>query len=261
MYFWEMQLKAYIKYRRARVNAHGIHSPFVFEFYEQVVKQAYRVEDSRITAYHKKLRADRRVLPVVDFGAGSRIHKKTHRTVSEIARTAAINGKFGKLLSRMIEYYKLQQVVELGTSLGMGTLYLSQPQCVKKVVTAEGSPEIAAIARETFALFNRDQIQLKVGKFDALLESIADEMPAMDLVYIDGNHQYQATLDYFHFFLEHTGDAAFLVFDDINWSEGMQRAWQEICASDKIHVSIDLFRMGIVCKRKAQAKEHFVLKY
>jgi predicted O-methyltransferase YrrM len=256
-----MQLKAYYTYWRNRVDAHGIHSPFVFDFYNTVLEQADEVNDKAIQRLRNKLKRDDRIISVEDFGAGSKKIAGTTRKVSAIAKTSAIHRKYGKLLARIIERYHLSHVVELGTSLGIGSLYLSQNGSVKKLITVEGSPEIAKIAHQNLVDFGAKNCEILVGKFEDHLQKIPESIEKIDMVYVDGNHQYQATLDYFNFFVDHVHESAFLVFDDIYWSEGMQKAWQEICASPKINVSIDLFRMGIVCKRPGQAKQHFVLKY
>ena len=51
-----------------------------------------------------------------------------------------------------------------------------------------------------------------------------------------------------------------IILDDIRWSSSMINAWKEITSSIDYHVSIDLFRMGIILPRKQQIKQHFVLK-
>lgn len=256
-----MQIGAYYKYWKNRRNAHGIHSPFVFDFYNSVLVQAHKINDHAISAYRNEQLHDRREINLNDLGAGSKRAASNTRRISDIAKTAAVSAKFGRLLTCILERYKIEQVVELGTSLGIGTLYLSQPDCVKKVITIEGDRTLTDIASRGFSKLNRTNIQQIHGNFDDILESLIPYLPQTGLVYIDGNHQYEATLRYFEFFLNFVDDNTFLVFDDIYWSEGMKQAWEKICASPGIHVSMDLFRMGIVCKRKIQAKEHFVLKY
>ena len=155
----------------------------------------------------------------------------------------------------------MEIAIELGTSLGIGTSYIASQQTIKKIVTLEGSPEIAKKAKSNFEELGLKNIEIIVGKFDENLKKSIEPFSKIDLIYIDGNHQYQPTIDYFNFYIEHANDSTFLIFDDIYWSEGMKKAWEEISASPKINVSIDLFRMGIVCKRSKQAKQHFVLKY
>ena len=51
------------------------------------------------------------------------------------------------------------------------------------------------------------------------------------------------------------------VFDDINWSEGMKRAWNEIKNHPKVTVTIDLFMMGLVFFDPDLSKQDFVLRY
>jgi len=244
-----------------RVDAHGIHSPFVYEFYNEVIMKAQFVDDAKIQKLRQQLKNDNSILKVEDFGAGSKTKIGSNRKISSIVKSAAVNRKFGKLLARLIEFYKLENAIELGTSLGIGTSYIASQQAIKKVSTLEGSPEIAKRAKLNFEKLGLKNIELVVGKFDENLKKSIEPFSKIDLIYIDGNHQYQPTIDYFNFYIEHANDSSFLIFDDIYWSKGMKKAWDEICASPKINVSIDLFRMGIVCKRSKQDKQHFVLKY
>jgi predicted O-methyltransferase YrrM len=256
-----VQIKSYYNYWRNRVDAHGIHSPFVFDFYNSVLLEADDVNDAELKSLTHQLKKDQRKIAVEDFGAGSQKANGPERKISSIAKTASVNRKFAKLLTRLVERYQLNYIVELGTSLGVGAIALSQPTCVKKLVTIEGSAEIAKIAQENFKNLGVKNIDSLIGKFDDKLEEVTKILPRIDLVYIDGNHRYQPTMDYFSYFIDKIPDNAFIVFDDIYWSAEMEKAWKEICASPKINVSIDLFRMGIVCKRAGQAKQHFVLKY
>ncbi|UKN03136.1 class I SAM-dependent methyltransferase [Paracrocinitomix mangrovi] len=257
--FWQRKelIKAYFKYKTKAVNAHGIHSPFVFEFYNQVIKKAKFVEDKEIQKVYQSFRSSKEVIEVTDLGAGSRVSKSNKRKLAEIAKIQSIEPKYGKLLSRIIAYYKLKNCIELGTSLGIGTAYLAQN--AQKVYSIEGCPNIAQKAASHLSKMNN--VVQKQGDFAAILPSLLNEIEELDLVYIDGNHRYQATLDYFNMILEKAHNNTFIVFDDINWSEEMRKAWDEICVDDRINVSMEFFRMGIVLKRKEQVKQHFVLKY
>jgi hypothetical protein len=40
----------------------------------------------------------------------------------------------------------------------------------------------------------------------------------------------------------------------------MFKAWKKIIKNENFHLTMDLFRMGIISKRPMQAKEHFVVK-
>lgn len=243
------------------MDAHGIHSPFVFDFYNNVIKKSGEINDQAIQTLVKKLSKNHHTIEVNDYGAGSKNAASRTRKISEITKSAAIPRKYGKLLARMIQFYSLETIVELGTSVGISGLYLTQPLCVKKLVTVEGSAEIAALAKNNFAAFGLKQVELITGKFDDHLEDTINKNSKPDLVFIDGNHQYKPTIDYFNFYIDRISENGFIVFDDIYWSDEMEKAWKDICSSEKINVSMDLFRLGIVCKRPGQAKQHFVLKY
>lgn len=226
-----------------------------------MIKKSGEINDQPIQSLIRQLKKNQNVIEVTDFGAGSKNNNSRSRKISEITKSAAIPQKYGKLLTRLIQFYAVEKVIELGTSVGISGLYLTQPLCVKKFVSVEGSAEIAALAKNNFETFGLKHAEVLTGKFEDHLDQTIKIIPNPDLVFIDGNHQYQPTLDYFHFYIDKLSENGFIVFDDIYWSDGMEKAWKEICASDKINVSMDLFRLGIVCKRPGQAKQHFVLKY
>lgn len=208
----------------------------------------------------KNLKKDQRTIHVEDYGAGSKINNQSERKISSIVKTATIQRKYGKLLARLIERYDIKYAIELGTSLGVGAMYLAQPG-VNKLITIEGSPQIANYAQQLLLQMNYKNVEVMTGKFDEVLPTLPAKIPRIDLVFIDGNHRYQPTIDYFNFFVDLLDENAFIIFDDIHWSTEMEKAWTEICQSEKIHVSMDLYRLGIVCKRPHQAKQHFVIKY
>lgn len=81
------------------------------------------------------------------------------------------------------------------------------------------------------------------------------------MFFFDGNHQEEATLQYFEACLKKTNEDSIFVFDDIHWSSGMTAAWNKIKAHPQVSISIDLFQLGILFFRKGQAKEDFVLWY
>lgn len=253
-------IKAYLKYRKSRLNAYGLHSPFLFEFYNEVLKKTHLSADVTLEALRKQLKKDVRSIDVLDLGAGSKVDVGTKRRISSIVKSTSIPKKYGQLLRRITEKYELNSALELGTSLGIGTLYLAGAKNKPTVVTLEGCPNIHALAAANFKALKNTRIDARLGSFDAALKKI-EPTEQFDLIYIDGNHTREATLNYFDFALNHTHDQSFIIFDDIHWNAAMEEAWNEICHSKSVNVSMDLFRLGIVLKRKGQRKQHFVLKY
>src|SRR5690606_193228 len=121
-------------------------------------------------------------------------------------------------------------IIELGTCLGLTTAYFSLACPDAKVLTIEGCPQTAGVAAENFKELNLPAIDLHVGNFDTLFPELLAAQEKIDVVYIDGNHLKEATLNYFHWCLPKVHEHTLLIFDDIYWSKGMKEAWEEIKA-------------------------------
>lgn len=254
-------LKAYLQYRKSRLNAHGIHSPFVFEFYNAILKLAPTRDTKEVERLRKALYQDETVINFVDFGAGSRKSKGTTRRIATIAKHAGVKKKYGQLLAQLVDYYNVDRVLELGTSVGLGSAYLLSGNKKLHLVTIEGCEEVANYARQKLSGLAGENVHFLQGEFSNVLQQDVISQGKFDLIYIDGNHKLKPTLDYFEFALNHTHDESFIIFDDIHWSGEMEKAWHKIVSDSRVNVTMDLFQFGIVCKRKQQRKQHFVLKY
>ena len=255
----------YLNYYLTASNGkgHGIHSPFVFDFITKVLNDkktypAYR----RVEELREKLLLDNNVLNVEDFGAGSSVTKSNQRRIASIAKNAAKPKKFGKLLFRMVQYYKPEQVLELGTSLGITTSYLASANPNARVSTFEGSKEIAESAAKNFQSLELNNIKLITGNFDETLAPAINQLSSVEFAFIDGNHRYKPTINYFNHILSKTHSNSVLIFDDIHWSKEMEQAWEEIKNHSAITSTIDLFFIGLVFFRsEIKEKQHFTIRF
>ena len=244
-------------------KGHGMHSPFVFEFITKILndKTVYP-EYEKVETLRSQLLNDNRVLEVEDFGAGSTVDKKNNRRISSIAKNAAKPKKFGQLLFRMIKHYQPATILELGTSLGITTSYLSLAKPDARLITMEGSKEIADKAKQNLKAIELKNIELIEGNFDDTLSSAVRGLSSVDFAFIDGNHRKEPTERYFKELLAKTNNNSILVFDDIHWSSEMEAAWETIKNNAAVTCSIDLFFIGIVFFRKEfKEKQHFVIRY
>jgi len=244
-------------------KGHGMHSPFVFDFITKVLN-----DDRHFYAYEsienlrQLLLSDEKQLTIEDFGAGSRVKKTNTRTVRDIARSSLKPKKFGQLLFRIVDHYSPAAILELGTSLGITTAYLASAKAASKVVTMEGSKEIAGVAKNNFKKLNLLNIQLVEGNFDECLPAIVEKAGRIDLAFIDGNHRYEPTVRYYRQLVPAVHEYSVLIFDDIHWSKEMEQAWEEIKQDPMVMLSIDLFFIGLVFFRKEnKAKQHFTIRF
>jgi predicted O-methyltransferase YrrM len=257
----------YLRYFLTASNGrgHGIHSPFVFDFIEQVLMQSYqnKVVFKKIENIRRVYITDtNRFIEVEDLGAGSVSRTGSRRSIAQIARGAAKHPKFARMLHRMVKHYKVTSVLELGTSLGLTTRYLASAGEEVRVKTIEGAPEIANFSKDAFKDEGFNNIDLLVGDFESKLPEALSNMTGKKLFFFDGNHQYQPTISYFAEVLKICDEDDILVFDDIHWSEGMEKAWEEIKKNERVSCSIDLFFIGIVFLRKEfKEKLDFAIRF
>ena len=245
-------------------NAHGLHSPFVFALYNDVVRHTgFFAPYATIEQRRAELLASNQTITVRDFGAGSHTGAGQQRQVRAIARSAAKPERLGQLLFRLVNRFQPRTVLELGTSLGLTTAYLASPIGGKgRVITFEGCPATAGVARETFSSLGLRNVELVEGNLDATLAPTLAILPGpIDFIFFDGNHRYEPTLRYFEQCLAHRTDQSVFIFDDIHWSPDMDRAWQAIKAHPEVMLTVDLFYMGLVFFRKNQPKQHFSLRF
>ncbi len=256
----------YIYYWLAARNGkgHGIHSPFVFEFITQVLNDNRKYYCyAPIERLREQLKRDKTELIFEDYGAGSQKGISYKRTVSEVALNSLKRAKYAQLLFRMVNFYQPENILELGTSLGITTAYLASANINVPLVTLEGAKAVAAIARQNLFKLQLYNINIVEGNFDDTLKStINHTFRPVDFAFIDGNHRKEPSLRYFHEILSKTTAGSILVFDDIHWSKEMEEAWEYIKSYDAVTLTIDLFFIGIVFFRKEQkAKQHFRIRF
>lgn len=263
MFIYLFRVFQYFLYRLRAVNAHGIHSPFVFEFYNAVLKDKRDNKTLPATQIRKALLKDKTKIEIQDFGAGYYGKEKpvVLKSIGYVARSSARSGKEGRMLYRLSAFLKPQQILELGSNLGLSAIYLKIGNSEAKFTGIEGSPALAKLCEINMRKAGiQSGYQFIAEEFDAALNNINWKEYTPDLVFIDGNHKYEPTLRYFKLLSAKVKPGSCIVLDDIYWSEGMAKAWKEICSHPECTVTIDAYHLGFCFINKNQAKEHFILK-
>ncbi|WP_298343619.1 class I SAM-dependent methyltransferase [uncultured Algibacter sp.] len=253
------QIKRYITFLLKSTNQHGVHSPFVFNlvtkcFYDKKYYEAY----NSIFDFRKSLLRNKSKIKVIDLGAGSQVMKNEWRLVSEVSKNAGTTLKRAKLLFRLTQYFKPQNILELGTSLGLATHALSLGNPIAKITTIEGCPNTSAFSQKLLKNSNIQNVSHINGDFNDEIEKLISNK--YDLIFFDGNHQKETTLNYFETLLKTATNHSVFIFDDIYWSKGMTEAWEIIKKHPKVNVTIDTFFWGFVFFREEQVKEHFKIR-
>lgn len=244
------------------VNEHSLHSPFIYDLYTKTIKARFSSEDfNAIEGLRQNLISSNEQIEVKQLGAHSKVNNSDIRPISAIAKKGMSEQGFSELLYGIIRNYDCKNIVELGTSFGINTLYLATNPNVD-VVTFEGCKNTASLASSNFNKLGYNNIKLIEGNIDQTLSDyISHSSENIDLAFIDANHQYEPTLKYFELLLSKIHEHSIIIIDDIYWSNGMTKAWKQIKAHPRTSITVDLFKAGIVFIKSELTKEHYRLMY
>lgn len=254
----------YLKYLllSGHKKGHGIHSPFIFDLVSRVFrnKTDQNVVCS-IEKVRKRLISDKKLILVKDLGSGSEKLKTNIRKVSDIARYSPVPLKYGVLLSNLAAEFGKPLIIEFGTSFGISTMYMAASCSDAEVFTMEGCPATADIACDNFKMAGLTNIKILTGSFDEMLPRITATGIKPGLVFIDGNHRKEPVLKYFNKMVDLSDNKTVIVIDDICNSKEMEEAWNEIKQNEKVSVTVDIFRMGIIFFREGIIHNDYIIRY
>lgn len=261
--FYGTFIVRWLRYYHSALTIYDLHSPLAVTFHQAVLRRRTPAKPLRkIERLRRQLLQDREFIPITDFGAGSQANPAPQRTVRNIARFAPVSPRFGRYLYRLITYRKPAVVVELGTSLGLSTAYLTMGlPAGGQVHTLEGCPATLARARNHFQQLSLSEfIHTYQGSFREQLPQVLATLPQVDVVFIDGDHRLGATQEYVGQISHKAHAQTVLILADIHWSAAMEEAWTTVMALPQVSLTIDLFHLGICFFDPAlREKQHLAL--
>ena len=254
-----------------------VQSPFIFNLARHLDAGSKYVEDKVVEAEFEaentfksieNLRADLKrstdTIIVEDHGAGSRIFKGNSRKISKIAQHVLQSERVAKSLWKVLKFrgIDLQEkgldklsVLEMGTSFGVTTAYLSSAGC--NVETWEGCQNTANFTKVNWSnLGLEEKIVSKVGKFDELLQS---SIGGWDMVFLDGHHDGEATLRYVEELKSKLAKEGCVLVDDVVWSKGMKMAWSELLDDPYWNVTVRWRGKGWLFHIDGAVEQHIAL--
>jgi predicted O-methyltransferase YrrM len=244
-------------------SGHGLHSPFVYEFASSILFIRERNKNYKtIYDYRSQLLQNRSIFEPDDLGAGSSIVGSKIRRIDKIAETSSTRLKFGKVLARIVAFYKPVNIIEIGTSLGIGTSFLALNMLKSSsLFTIEGDKSLHKLAKDNLSKYFDNNVKAIEGNFNVVLPGLLKKIDSLDLVFFDGNHRKEPTIFYFELCLTKVSNNGIFIFDDIHWSLEMEEAWKYIKSHPRTKVSIDLFQFGLVFFKKELSCEHYIIRY
>lgn len=227
-----------IRYRKG----FGVHSPFVFNLITKVIEE----KCSYYSFYDIEL---------------LRKQLLQTRSIGEIVKREAIRPKHGALLFRLTNYFKSKNILQIGTTIGLSTLYLTSYATGLKCIALENVPEFAAIARQAFAKEGRNPIDLRIGNYKDLLPQALNDINSLDFVFFNTLYEQHNNLWLFNECMKYAHNDTVFVFEGIKASRKMRELWEEICACPEVTVTLDLYSLGIVLFNKKLHKRDYIVYF
>lgn len=211
--------------------------------------------------------ADHTRAPILDHGAGrpdldlSPEQMRQGRTVTEdlgeLARMSSVPPAMARLLLALVREFRPEHCLELGACVGLSACCIGgglQETGTGHLLTLEGDPKLADLARGSLAACGIDRAEVLTGLFQERLPEVFARWPRIDFLFNDGVHEEQTDRELTLAIMEHMPDGAIVLLDDIDWSPGMVRFWQRIRAHERVTLAVDLFRSGILVLGKGPGR-------
>jgi predicted O-methyltransferase YrrM len=171
--------------------------------------------------------------------------------LGELSQSASKGQLSARVLFSLIRAFQPATAIELGSCVGISAAYQAaalELNGTGVLISCEAAAQRLAAAREHVASLGLSRVRFEHGRFSETLGPLLEQLDdPLDYAFIDGHHDEKATLAYFEQILPHASDSAVFVFDDIHWSEGMERAWEYLRRHPSLPLSVDLRDMGIAC--------------
>ena len=185
---------------------------------------------------------------------GSRsLYTSSHqRRINEIVQHSSSNLNKCEVLIKLGKWSQAKAVLELGTNVGIASTAFIENGF--NLTTVEGHREIYNWTHQHLSKYSN--CTFIHSPFEDFLD---DQKDTYDLIFIDGDHQYDATQLIVKKCKKLLNPGGLIVLDDIRWSQGMKEAWRIISLDQDFNFVIDLFIAGILSNDN-QLKQKISLK-
>lgn len=236
----------FLKYYLTATSRYKVHSPFVFDFVENVLedKRTFYAFDE-VEALRKLIYRDKRSVSMATNQPSN---------IKTIARKHTSLPYCCRVLFKTIHHYKPKTILELGTTFGVTTIYAATAALDRKVFTTDASSSILNVAKENFKLLGVANIHAITDDYSNAL----DQIEAQSIQCLIINPAAVTALDA-NAVVHLIAEKGMVIVTDIQNTEA-QLFWKSLQETTQMSLSIDLFQMGIIWKNnEVKAKQSHTL--
>jgi len=241
-----MALLKYLQFYFKASTKYQVHSPFVYDFVENVL------EDKRQYYFFKTIEQYRKLIS----NDSQKIGGKEEKLVGTLAKLKGINKTTGQFLFRLVHHYKPTSALLIGAFPGIATLYQSTPSYKMQVDALESDTAIAPSLQHYFKEIGAKNIQLQFGEIDFLAKTFVQRPSKLPYIYL----KELPSREIVEGLLKKCTEDACLVLEDPYADDQRITFWNWLKENELVTLTIDTYRLGLVFFRKEQKeKAHFKL--
>lgn len=184
-----------------------------------------------------------------------------HQLMKCFMRAASSEKKTGRLLFRMVRYFKPNTIIRLGDPLGINTHYLVKGYPKTRLVIIHVTNSGANLTQEIFEKPTVSNIEIHAGNPISLLRELLTSATGIVMIIIDHPLNKETVMECFANLLPSINNNSILIFNNLNNDKEIISAWKEIIKHPKVTATAHLFRLGIVFFKKELSKQDFIIRF
>ena len=236
-------------YKAANGKGHGVHSPFVFQFITEILN------DARFFYAFELIETQKKIFTAATKKLGNKKHAEN--ILSMINQLPDF--KYHSLLFRIVHYYQQEDILEIGSSLGISSAYLSLANEKYNIVSIVETTIQHLLSKENLKELNVNNAtvihspELKFTLADIGYKKFGIILFNMSEI----NHEIE-----FSDILKITKEDSIFIFFSKNESIKSTHFWNKLKFLPNTTISIQLFSMNLAFFRKEQYEnEHYTIQF
>ena len=196
----------FLKYLFVSKTKYRVHSPFVYDLVTNVLND--------------------------------KSHKQEYVKIRNLY-TSAIYSKQLKLIYRIINNYKSENILEIGNPNILDSTFLSNIQSKANVFFCN----------------------IKTNEISEIKTQNNIQSESFDFAFYNLKNNDNFTLSEFMNHIKYFHNNSIVAINNIHQSKEIEEVWRKIITQKEVTISIDLFFIGLLFFRKEQVKENFIIRF
>lgn len=227
-----------LRFRKRR--GYGVHSPFAFNLITGV--------------FYEKT-------PYYDYDYLREVVSKTRKKSKAHWKRYLENYRIYELLFRLANYAEANTILEIGTSVGVSSIYLSCSRKNARFITLDEKSETNEMALSLFKNYS-SKVDFRAGIASDMLPQAIDELETIDFLLLHpGNYTLDSIQLMVEMCLDKSNPQSVFVIQDIYSSHAIKNWWHELVSDQRMGITFDLYDMGIIFFDKKKIKQDYRVNF